>query len=86
MVLERFKPGSTQAIGERFRRHGRMLPKEVIYHGSWVDTAGTCCFQLMEAPNQESLAPWVSRWHDLVAFEIVPVLTSGEFWSKVRSE
>jgi len=26
-----------------------------------------------------------SRWDDLVDFEIVPVLTSGEFWANVQS-
>jgi hypothetical protein len=35
----------------------------------------------MEAPDQESLQPWVSRWDDLMDFEIVPILTSSDFWS-----
>ncbi len=86
MVIERFKDGNAKPIGERFRRDGRMLPEDVIYHVSWVDPAGLRCFQLMEAPDPESLAAWTSRWHDLVDFEIVPVLTSDDFWSKVALE
>ena len=81
MVIERFK--DAKAIGERFKACGRMLPENVAYHSSWVDSAGTRCFQIMEAPGLESLRPWIQRWSDLVEFEIVPVVTSAEFW--VRS-
>jgi hypothetical protein len=86
MVIEQFRNGDAKSIGERFRRDGRMLPEGVIYHASWVDPAGARCFQLMEAPNPESLAPWVSHWNDLVEFEVVPVLSSADFWSKIQSE
>jgi hypothetical protein len=57
----------------------------VVYHASWVDPAAGRCFQLMEAPEAESLAPWTARWDDLVDFEIVPVLTSADFWSKIQT-
>jgi hypothetical protein len=86
MVIERFKDGNTKPIGERFRRDGRMLPEGVVYHASWVDPAGARCFQLMEAPDPESLAAWTSRWDDLVEFEVIPVLSSADFWSKIESE
>ena len=86
MIIERFKDGNAKPIGERFRRDGRMLPENVIYHASWVDAAGARCFQLMEAPYADSLAPWTSRWDDLVEFEIIPVLSSADFWSKIRPE
>jgi hypothetical protein len=81
MVIERFKDGDTGAIGKRFKQSGRMLPDGVTYHVSWVDLAGTRCYQVMEAPNQELLNTWVSHWHDLVDFEIVPVLASADFWA-----
>jgi hypothetical protein len=86
MVIERFKDGNAKPIGERFRRDGRMMPAGVIYHASWVDPAGLRCFQLMEAPGPESLTAWTSRWDDLVEFEVVPVLTSANFWSKIQSQ
>jgi Protein of unknown function (DUF3303) len=86
MVIERFRNRDAQAIGERFGREGRMLPPGVIYHASWVDTAGARCFQVMEADRSESLREWTARWDDLVDFEIVPVQTSAEFWSKPRTE
>ncbi len=82
MVIERFKPDSLKQIGERFRRSGRMLPEGVAYHASWVDSAGTRCFQIMDAPQRELLDLWISRWDDLVDFEIVPVETSADFWAE----
>jgi hypothetical protein len=63
-----------------------MLPEGVAYHASWVDSSGGRCFQIMEAPHQELLNTWVSRWSDLVEFEIVPVETSGDFWSRFHAE
>jgi len=86
MVIERFKNGDARAVGERFQRTGRMLPEGVTYHASWVDSTGARCFQLMEAANPEMLAPWVNHWNDLVDFEIVPVLTSAEFWAQAQAQ
>ena len=86
MVIERFKDGNARPIGERFRHSGRMLPEGVAYHASWVDSEGVRCFQIMEAPHPELLNLWVSRWDDLIDFEIVPVMISAEFWSKIQPE
>ncbi len=86
MVIERFKDGDSKAVGERFARCGRMLPDGVTYHASWVETNGTRCFQVMEAAAAESLQAWMSRWEDLITFEVVPILSSSDFWnsSEVR--
>jgi len=86
MVIERFKNGNAGAVGERFRHSGRMLPEGVAYLASWVESDGARCFQIMEAERPELLNLWVSRWDDMVDFEIVPVLTSAEFWSKIQPE
>jgi uncharacterized protein DUF3303 len=81
MIIEHFKNGAG-LIGERFRQSGRMMPEGLIYHASWVDSTGTRCFQIMEAAHPELLKEWVRQWEDLIDFEIVPVVTSAEFWSK----
>lgn len=85
MVIEHFKDNDFKAIGERFRQRGRMLPEGVIYLASWVDSLNARCFQIMEAPERESLNPWISAWDDLVDFEVVPVQTSAEFWATVQA-
>jgi len=81
MVIEHFRPGAAEPIAERFQLNGRMLPDNVTYFASWLDTAATRCFQLMEAPNREALDPWIALWDDLIRFEIFPVLSSAEFWA-----
>jgi len=86
MVIERFRDGDPRPISVRFREKGRMLPQGVTYHASWVDAAGMRCFQVMEATSAESLEDWIRCWNDLVDFEVVPVLQSGEFWSQIETE
>jgi hypothetical protein len=86
MVIERLKQGDARPIRERFAHQGRMLPDGVIYHATWVDTTGTRCFQVREAPRADSLVPWIKRWSDLIDFEVVPVLTSADFWPTVPLE
>jgi uncharacterized protein DUF3303 len=81
MVIERFRNQNADAIGARFKAQGRMLPEGVTYHASWIDPAASRCFQVMDAADQESLMPWVERWKDLVDFEIIPVVSSADFWA-----
>jgi Protein of unknown function (DUF3303) len=86
MVVEHFRDGDGHAIRERFLREGRMLPAGVSYRDSWIDASSGRCFQLMEAPDAAALEPWTARWNDLVAFEIVPVVSSNEYWAKLADE
>jgi len=86
MVMERFRNGDARAVGERFQGKGRMMPDNVKYVASWVDAKAMCCFQLMEAPSEEAMQPWVRAWEDLVEFEIVAVETSQEFWERLARE
>ena len=85
MVIERFKQGDPKPVGDRFKVCGRMLPAGVTYQASWMDEDGSRCFQIMEAPSLAALNVWVGRWDDLVDFEIVPVLTSADFWARFSS-
>jgi hypothetical protein len=84
MVIERFKSGQADAVHERFDQKGRMLPDGIQYHASWIDSSARC-FQIMEAENAEALQPWIDAWKDLVDFEVIPVLTSQDYWSKIVS-
>jgi hypothetical protein len=60
MIIEHFTDAT--AIGERFQAKGRMLPEGLTYQASWVDSSGHRCFQVMEAPDEESLRPWLAAW------------------------
>jgi len=84
MVIETFKDGNPRRIGERFQRDGRMMPEGLIYHASWLEPSGTRCFQLMESPDRNLFDAWTSRWDDLMDFEIIPVLTSADFWARLK--
>ena len=77
MIIEHFKNGDTNAVYERFRSVGRLLPDGLAYVASWVDTKSPRCFQLMETEDPATLELWTSRWSDLVDFEIVPVVPSA---------
>ena len=86
MVIERFR--SAQAVAEVYRRfaeQGRMLPEGLSYVSSWIEPSFARCFQVMECEDARLLQAWVLRWHDLVDFEIVPVLTSQETAEVVRA-
>ena len=78
MVIEKFKEGNAQAIYRRSRERGRMLPKGLRYIDSWVEANLGRCFQLMECDDARLFQEWVSRWDDLIEFEIVPVVPSKE--------
>jgi hypothetical protein len=86
MVIERFKQGDPKSVGNRFKTLGRMLPEDVTYQASWMEPTGGRCFQIMEAPSLDALNVWVCRWSDLVAFEIIPVITSAEFWADLPND
>ncbi len=82
MVIEQFKNGNAQAVRARFQQKGRMLPEDVEYISSWIDPERARCFQIMQAPDADSLNPWLANWSDLVDFEIAPVLQSQDYWER----
>ncbi|MEV0457239.1 DUF3303 domain-containing protein [Catellatospora methionotrophica] len=78
MVVERFREAGAKPVYERAREQGRMMPEGLRYVDSWVDAGFTRCFQLMECDDLSMLMTWISRWSDLVDFEVVPVVTSAQ--------
>ena len=83
MVIERFRGGDPTPVYQRFRERGRMTPEGLAYVDSWVDESLRTCFQLMRTDRRELLDAWMSRWSDLVEFEVYPVVTSTEAASRV---
>jgi hypothetical protein len=78
MVIERFKGGDPLPVYRRFREKGRLAPEELRYISSWVTADMTACYQLMEADDRAPLDAWISRWADLVDFDVHAVITSQE--------
>lgn len=78
MVIERFKNHDAAPVYRRFREQGRMMPEGLQYVESWTEDDFGRCFQLMKCDDPRLFEQWVSRWEDLVDFEIVPVVTSEE--------
>jgi len=83
MVIERFKNCDPVPVYRRFRDRGRLAPEGVHYLSSWVDRDLTRCFQLMECNDSTLLHEWISRWEDLVDFELIPVMTSTEAYRSI---
>lgn len=84
MITERVRPGSDDALAERFATRGRLLPEGVEYLQSWPTPDGSLCYQLMRAPDRAALEVWIARWSDLVDFEAVRVETSEAHWARRR--
>jgi Domain of unknown function (DUF3303) len=78
MVIEDFREGDPAPVYRRLRESGRQIPEGLVYVASWVTTDLKRCYQVMECPDRALLDAWLSRWSDLVEFEVVPVLTSAE--------
>lgn len=78
MLIERFRGGDAAAVYRRYRERGRMMPEGLSYVDSWVERDFGRCFQLMECDDPRLLQEWMSRWEDLVEFEVFPVVTSKE--------
>jgi hypothetical protein len=78
LVIERFRGGDPVPVYRRFRDAGRLAPEGLRYVSSWVTQDLTRCYQVMECDDETLLAQWMSRWEDLVEFEVVRVTTSAD--------
>ncbi len=78
MVVERYRNRDAKAVYLRATEQGRMLPEGLTYVGSWVEDTFDRCFQLMECEDPRLFQQWTVHWEDLVAFEIVHVVSSTE--------
>ncbi len=78
MVIEHFKDRDPAPVYKRFAEQGRMMPDGLSYINSWIEVGMDRCFQVMECDDVSLLQQWISEWSDLVEFEVVPVVSSGE--------
>ncbi|HET9250737.1 MAG TPA: DUF3303 family protein [Candidatus Eisenbacteria bacterium] len=78
LVIEHFRNGDPEPVYRRFREQGRLAPEGLRYVSSWVTRDLKHCYQVMETDDPALLREWISRWEDLVEFEVIPVVTSAE--------
>ncbi len=78
MVVEQFKDHNARQVYRRAQEKGRMLPDGLDYVDSWVASDFDRCFQLMKTEDPELFRKWIKKWEDLVDFEIIQVVPSGE--------
>ena len=84
MIIEDFR-GDPGAVYRRFRDRGRLAPAGLEYLSSWVTSDLQRCYQLMACDDRGLLDQWMEEWQDLVAFEVVPVISSAEAAAAVLS-
>ncbi len=78
MVIEHFRDGDAAPIYRRFKDEGRLAPEGLTYVASWVTDDLTRCYQVMACDDPALLDTWMSRWDDLVEFEVHPVIPSSD--------
>jgi hypothetical protein len=86
LVIEHFHDGDPVPVYQRFRAQGRLMPEGLQYVSSWITEDLTRCYQVMEAPDRGLLDEWMGHWSDLVAFEVMPVLSSVQVQERLRPQ
>ena len=83
MIIERFRDRDPVPVYRRFRERGRLAPDGLTYVGSWITSDLACCYQVMECADPQLLERWMQQWRDLVDFEVISVISSGEAQARV---
>jgi hypothetical protein len=78
MVIEEFRDQDAKSVYRRFHEKGRLMPDGLKFLNSWVSADLGRCFQLMECDDITLLQKWIAEWSDLMAFEIVPVVSGKD--------
>lgn len=78
MIIECFRIMPPTPVYERFNKKGRLAPDGLTYISSWVSKDLKTCYQVMQTDERRLLDEWIENWEDLVKFEVIEVITSGE--------
>lgn len=78
MIIEDFRDGDPLPVYRRLRDRGRQQPEGLLYRGSWITRDLERCYQVMECEDPDLLEQWMSRWRDVMRFQVIPVITSAE--------
>jgi hypothetical protein len=78
VIVEKFRDRNPLPVYRRFRDRGRLAPEGLKYIASWVVSDLSRCYQIMECDDRRLLDEWMSKWDDLIDFEVIPAMTSAE--------
>jgi hypothetical protein len=78
MVIWEFGPDHSLDATARFMETGAQPPEGAIMHSRWHDVAANRGFAITETDDVTNIAKWVRQWHDLLSFEIVPVINDEQ--------
>ena len=84
MIVENFRNGDPRPVYARFRERGRLAPEGLTYVSSWVTDDYTRCYQVMETEDAALLEEWMANWHDIVEFDVYPVVTSAQAAAAIK--
>jgi hypothetical protein len=84
MIIEDFHHADPVPVYRRLRERGRQQPEGLTYLGSWITQDLSRCYQVMECDDRALLEQWMSRWSDVMSFQVTPVITSPEAVARVE--
>jgi len=61
------------------------MPDGLNYVDSWLSEDMSVCYQIVETADPNLIAVWISRWSDLVEFEITPIMSGKEAAKRLPS-
>ena len=70
----KIRPGSRDAVIERFAKTGGQPPQGVRLLGRWHAVASGTGFAISEAKDASAMARWSLGWNDLMDLEVQPAL------------
>jgi len=65
-------------IQDRFKKTGAPPPSGVTMKSRWHSINGNKGFIIAESDDLEVLGRWIQEWSDLIAFEVIPVLSDEQ--------
>ncbi len=84
MIIEDFRDADPVPVYRRLRQLGRQQPEGLMYLGSWITQDLSRCYQVMECDDRALLDEWMSRWSDVMSFQVIPVITSPEVIARLE--
>jgi hypothetical protein len=73
-----FAPEHAAAATQRFMETGAPPPDGVTMLARWHDVSGRRGFALARTDDAAAMAKWTRQWHDLLSFEVIPVVDDDQ--------